>query len=67
MILAGHPRIFVFAVWFTTNATFYLREYADTSSFLAPMLWLYLMYSKIPSRPMLDHRVHEFSPLKSLL
>lgn len=24
--------IFVFAVWFTTNATFYLREYADTSS-----------------------------------
>jgi len=24
--------IFVFAVWFTTNASFYLREYADTSS-----------------------------------
>lgn len=24
--------IFVFAVWFTTNATFYLREYADSSS-----------------------------------
>eukprot|EP00435_Cladocopium_sp_Y103_P018122 s2004_g4.t1 len=24
--------IFVFAVWFTTNATFYLREYADTNS-----------------------------------
>lgn len=24
--------IFVFAVWFTTNATFYLREFADTAS-----------------------------------
>ena len=28
-------RIFVFAVWFTTNATFYLREFADTASILA--------------------------------
>ena len=27
--------IFVFAVWFTTNSTYYLREYADTNRFLA--------------------------------
>eukprot|EP00913_Durusdinium_trenchii_P024378 g22887.t1 len=28
----SRTEIFVFAVWFTTNATFYLREFADTAS-----------------------------------
>lgn len=35
MMFRSAARIFVFAVWFTTNASFYLREYADTSSLLA--------------------------------
>ena len=28
--------IFVFAVWFTTNSTYYLREYADMERASAP-------------------------------